>query len=312
MKKLLFAFFVLISSFSAQAQAGKIADSDMPLLHEFEDTMAFCGFIVVNDSLAENRFATCQKLITTMVQALKIENSFNYPFDRLSTISILYPPDSTFRVFTWQLYVDVDEYRYYGAIQMNTPELKLYPLIDRSFEVESEDYDLLTPDKWYGALYYNIRQFDSEEGRRYLLFGYDAYSFFDKRKLIDVLSFEQDKIVFGAPVFVEEDEETESQTVRNRIVKEYSSESSFRMNYDESWGLIIFDHLTVMDGSYGQGPVLVPDGTYEGYQLKDGKWYWVEKFWTEEMDEAPRPEPVLDNRHEKDIMGRDKKKRKEN
>ena len=152
MKKVLFVLLMLAAGFSSQAQAGKIAATDLPVLKEFEDTLALCGFFVVNDSIAENPFGTCKKLITTLVQALKIENSFHYPFDRLKTISIQYPPDSTFRIFTWQLYVDVDDYRYYGAIQVNSPDLKLYPLIDRSYEVESEEYDILNPDKWYGAL----------------------------------------------------------------------------------------------------------------------------------------------------------------
>ena len=308
MKKLLFVLLILAAGFSSQAQAGKIAETDLPVLKEFEDTLALCGFFVVNDSIAENRFGTCKKLITTLVQALKIENSFHYPFDRLKTISIQYPPDSTFRIFTWQLYVDVDDYRYYGAIQVNSPDLKLYPLIDRSYEVESEEYDILNPDKWYGALYYNLRQFNTAEGSKYLLFGYDGYSLFNKRKLIDVLSFKDGKAIFGAPVFVEENKATGAQTIRNRILKEYSSEASFKMNYDEAWGLIIFDHLTMMAGGYGQGPAMVPDGTYEGYKLENGRWQWVEKYWTEEMDEAPRPEPVLDNRKGKDVFGKEKNK----
>lgn len=307
MKKLLIALLVIGFGITSQAQTDKITEADLKVLQEFEDTLGVCGFLVVNDSLPENRFATCKKLITTLVQALKVRNSFHYPFEQLRTVSIQYPPDSTFRIFTWQLYVDVDDYRYYGAIQMNTPDLKLYPLIDRSFEVESEEYDILTPEKWYGALYYNVRQFDTAEGRKYLLFGFDGNSLFNKRKLIDVLSFNGEKPVFGAPVFSEKDEETGSETVRNRIVKEYSAEASFKMNYDETWGLIIFDHLTAIGGSYGQGPAMVPDGTYEGYKLENGRWNWVKSVWNETMDEAPRPEPVLDNRNGKDVFGKQKK-----
>ncbi|MBK9014692.1 MAG: hypothetical protein IPM82_11775 [Saprospiraceae bacterium] len=75
-----------------------------------------------------------------------------------------------------------------------------------------------------------MRQFDTSEGNKYLLFGYDGFSFFN--------------------------------------------------------------------------------GTYEGYKLENGRWYWVEKFWTETMEEAPRPEPVLDSRGEKDVFGKEKKKGK--
>ncbi len=312
MKKLLPAFLLLFFTFGSQAQSGKLDEASLVKLKEYEDTLALCAFLVVNDSLPEERFATCKKLITTLVQALKTENSFQYKFDRLKSVSILYPPDSTFRVFTWQLYVDVDDYRYFGAIQMNSGKLQLFPLIDRSAEVASEEFDILTADKWYGSVYYNLRQFETAEGNKYLLFGYDGFSFFNRRKVVDVLSFKEDKPVFGAPVFVQTDPKTGSETVRNRLLMEYSAEASFKLNYDEVWGLIIFDHLITMGGSYGQGPTKVPDGTYEGYQLENGKWVWVEKFWTTEMDEAPRPEPVLDNRSQQDVFGKEKKKKKSN
>jgi hypothetical protein len=312
MKKLWFILAVCFSSLAAVAQAGKLNEADLAILKEYEDTLGFCGFLVVNDSLPENRFAACKKLITTLVKALKTKNSFFHPFEQLKSVSIQYPPDSTFRIFTWQLYVDVDDYRYYGAIQMNTPDLKLFPLIDRSWEVEeSLEQALLSPDKWYGALYYNLRQFDNPKTgeRKYLLFGYDGYSFFNKRKLLDVLSFQEGKPVFGAPVFVQIDS-LNSQTVRHRLVYDYSAETSFRFNFDETYDLILFDHLTPIGGTYGQGRTMVPDGTYEGYKLQNGYWFWVEKFFTETMDEAPRPEPVLDERKEKDLMGKEKKKKK--
>ncbi len=309
MKRLLPVLFLLGIAVSGNAQAGKISEANLTKLKTYEDTLALCAFLVVNDSLPEERFATCKKLITTLVQALKTENSFNYKFDRLKSVSITYPPDSTFRVFTWQLYVDVDDYRYYGAIQMNNRKLQLFPLIDRSSEVESEEYDLLTPDKWYGSVYYNLRHFKTPEGSKYLLFGFDGYSFFNKRKIVDVLSFKDGKPVFGAPVFVQTDS-LGNQTIRNRLVMDFSSEASFKLNYDETWGLIIYDHLMTMAGGYGQGQTRVPDGTYEGYKLNDGRWHWVEKFWTETMDEAPRPEPVLDSRSGQDVFGKEKNKEK--
>ncbi len=305
MKKLIVAFLLLNFNIHLQAQAGKISEENIAILEEYEDTLGLVAYMIVNDSLPENRFAATKKMIPTLVQALKVENSFNYPFEQLRSASILYPADSTFRIFTWQLYVDVDDYRYYGAIQMNTPELQLHPLIDRSREVQDEEQDLLPPNKWYGSLYYNIQQFDSPTGRKYLLFGYNGFSLFNKKKLIEVLYFEDGKAKFGAPVFVRENASTGERTVRNRIVKEYSSESSFRMNYDETYNLIMFDHLITMGGSYGQGPSNVPDGTYEAYQLKDGEWLWVEKVFHETLDKAPRPEPVLNGR-KVDILGKEK------
>jgi hypothetical protein len=309
MKKLLPLLFLLSMCQPANAQLERLNDEGRAILKNYEDTLFILSYTVVNDSIPENRFASCQKLITTLVKALKIRNSFEYAFERMKSVSILYSPDSSFRIFTWQLYVDINEYRYYGAIQMNTPELKLYPLIDRSFEVKDPEHEVLSPEKWYGGIYYNIHNFETPKGRHYLLFGYDAYSFFAKRKFADVLSFSEGKVLFGAPVFVETSKESGIRNIRKRLVKEYSSEASFKFNFDQTYNMIVFDHLTPAAGNYGQGLANVPDGTYEGYKLQKGTWNWVEQVFTGTMEEAPIPEPILDGRKEKDILGKTKKKK---
>jgi hypothetical protein len=139
-KTALIVLLLLAASRESQAQWAPRARD---LLQKQEDTLALLAFAVVNDSLAENRFAVCQSLIKTLVRTLQAENSFQYPFEQLKSVSIQYPADSSFRVFSWQLYVDQDEYRYYGAIQRNTSELELYPLIDRSWTVEKEEQAVL-------------------------------------------------------------------------------------------------------------------------------------------------------------------------
>jgi hypothetical protein len=285
----------------------EIKSADIKILKEFEDTIGLLSFLVINDSIDEHRFAACKKLIPTLVKALKVENSFQYAFSEVKSISIQYPQDSSFRVFTWQLYVDVDEYRYYGAIQMNEPQLKLFPLMDRSYEIQEEEYEIVSNKNWYGALYYNIKQFDTPKGRQYLLFGFDGFSFFEKRKIIDVLTIKEDEVTFGAPVFITYDLKTGQEYVKNRIVKTYSAESAFKLNYDLVYEVILFDHLIMTGGMANQGPSWVPDGSYEGYRLDKGYWYHIPKMFNEVSEEAPRDFPVLDSRKGIGIMGKGKK-----
>ncbi len=302
--------FALIGSVSEEmhAQGDVRLDSNaLEQLRTYEDTLGLLSYLTINDSLPEGRFAACKALITTLVKALKTENSFYYPFERLRSMSILYSPDSTFRIFTWQLYVDVDQYRYYGAIQLNSPQLKLIPLVDRSFTVESPEFEVLPSDRWYGAVYYNILPFDTPEGRKYLLFGYNAFGLFHHQKIIDVLELKDGKATFGAPVFHYHDPTTGESSVHYRIVKTYSAEASFRLNWDETQGMIVFDHLTPMGGNYGQGITMVPDGTYEGFRFQNGKWIWVPMIDYQAVEEPPRPNPILDQRKERDLFGKPKK-----
>lgn len=298
------AVALLVFTFNLAAQKKtSFSAEELAKFNLSEDTLGILGYAVVNDSLESNRFAACHAMIPALVRALKTTNSFHYPFGQLKNISIQYPQDSSFRIFTWQLYVDKDDYRYYGAIQMNTPELKLYPLQDRSFNVTDIEQEVLSADKWYGAVYYNLKEASNKNGKYYLLFGFDGYSFFTKRKVIDVLTFGKDgKPIFGAPVFVSE-EKGKPSVIKKRLFLEYSAESSVRFNYDEAMQMIVFDHLIPMPGQNNEGMVMVPDGSYEAYQLDKGVWKYNTRVLHAIMDEAPRPNPVLDAR-EKNIFGK--------
>lgn len=286
---------------NVQAQV-KLSTSDQAFLETMEDTLATLAYTVLKDSVEAHRLGACREMIPRLVTALKTPNSFQYPFERLESVSIQYPRDSSFRVFTWQLYVNENEYRYYGAIQMNEPELKLFPLVDRSFTVQRPEQLELAPENWYGAVYYNIYQVKGGDTPHYLLFGFHGNELFRKRKLIEVLHFVDGEPAFGAPVFVDQKGET-----KKRIVREYAAEVGTRLNYDNSLGIIIFDHLLTMEGGHGEGPNHYPDGSYEGYKLQaDGRWQHIEKVFDQVSDEAPRPAPILEGRS-KDIFGRDRK-----
>ncbi len=305
--KLFAAIFLFIPLALFAQKKPKVEPSNQPTaeaikqLEGLEDTLGVLGYAIVNDSIEVERFAACRVFITTLVRTLKIENSFKYPFEQLKSVSILTPPDSSFRIFTWQLFVNDSTYRYYGTIQMNERNLKLYPLIDRSFEMpQFPKMEQLPPDRWYGALYFNLRQFDTKQGHKYLLFGYDAFEFFEKRKLLEVLSFDKEgKPVFGAPVFTKEDSSPES-----RIYLQYSADAAVKMNWDEQYKMILMDHLIPFPSPFGRDMTNVPDGSYDAYKLDKGRWKYVDKVFDDKQKDVPFPEPILEERKEKDIMGK--------
>ena len=267
-----------------------------------EDSLETLSQVFMMDSLQGNRIAACDRFVPLLVKALEEPNSFDYPFDSLRSISIQYPPDSSFRIFTWQLYVDTEDYRYFGAIQMNTPELKLYPLKDGSAQVEDPEFEILDPETWYGAVYYNLLPFETPEGTQYLLFGFDGYQFFDKRKIVEVLRFRDGAPVFGAPVFATI-EEGRGPITQNRLIREYSAAAAIRCNFDPEHNLILLDHMATVQRLDGNGLSLIPDGTYEGYRYKDGLWVYEEKLFHVILESAPRPKPVFNQKKKKDLFG---------
>lgn len=289
---------------SKNKRAGDLNPKALQQLAAAEDTLALLAYSVVNDSLDSMRFASCAQLSATLVRCLRTENAFRYPFSRVKAVSILAPPDSSFRIFTWQLFVNDSTYNYYGLLQLNSREPALFELVDRSADMEPPPtHEALPPDQWYGVLYYNLRQFDTPKGRKYLLMGFDAFSFFERRKVMDVLSFDPKTGFpeFGAPVF---ERPGKPENREHRIIFDYTAEAGVRVNWDEEYKMILCDHLLPVPSSYHPGITHVPDGSYDGFKLEKGRWVYVDKVFNDSQDEVPRPVPVLNGRG-KDIMGRE-------
>jgi len=90
---------------------------------------------------------------------------------------------------------------------------------------------------------------------------------------------------------------------------EYSAEASVRVNWDEQYQMILFDHLIPWPSPFGHGISYLPDGSYDGLRFEKGRWKFVESL-QRHAGRGAAPEPVLDSRQGKDIMGKDKKQKK--
>lgn len=295
MKKLLVGLLMLWSFVSF----GQLSSSDEMKMMRYEDSLGVLAYMIVNDSIDVNRFMAVKAFIPQFVRALKHKHSFDYPFKNLqSYISILYPPDSTFRIITWQVNGGAD-FRNYGAIQMNSEDLDLIPLIDRSETYPNVEDVELTPNEWFGAIYYRLMPIKTRRETKYLLFGFDNFDNQIRRKVLDVLSFKKGKPVFGAPIITF----PEKGITKKRLVLQYYSGATTTLNYDESRKLIIYDHLIRNKNRSGDF-LQVSDGSYEGFKIKKGKLIHIDKVFHLKMDEPLRPNPVLNGG--KDIMGRTK------
>lgn len=294
----------------AQDTTNTISDEDLKILQTNEDSMRYLGRQVLQNRTKEIRIASSNQLNELLKTSLEIENSFQYSFDSILHVSILYPDDSTFRIFTWQLYVSPNEYRYAGIIQKNSPHSDLFVLNDRSASNFFPDNMTVSSSNWFGALYYNLKQINTSSGSYYTLFGLDNNSMWVKRKIIDVLYFtEEGKPQFGSPIFHGVNKNQQAET-KHRVLLDYSAEGSISCNYSNEYGLIIFDNLIPIGGSHeGQGVIQVSDGSYRGYKFDGEKWVFIEKVFNDFQEEAPRENAVLDKRKD-GLFGPRRKKNK--
>jgi hypothetical protein len=286
---LLFTFFFLSVLVFGQKKRQSIAPKDLEKLAQYEDTIAFYARIAVTDSILERRLAAQDKLLPTLRAALSVQNAYSYAFDKIQNISIQYPQDGSFRIFTWQLMVTPANYQYFGFIQTNASKSIVYELHDQAKAIQRPETQILSKDKWFGALYYGIRDFKSKDGVKYLLFGFNANDTVEKIKLCEVLTLRGGQPKFGAGVFHKT--ERGRDITHNRLMFYHATDAVMRLNFDNDMDMIVHDHLE--DIGKTNKVVGVPDGTYEAYTLEKGVWEHVKQLKTTEMDEAPTPVPTL-------------------
>jgi hypothetical protein len=270
------------------------------LLHQKEDTLKHFADKLVNANSAAVRFQSDSAFTKILVQALKTPYSFYYRFDSLLNISKLYAPDSSFRIFTWQMVVNENLTRQHGAIQIHTADgsLKLFPLIDKS-DVTTLLADTTADNKgWIGAVYYKILSTNNMNQTYYTLLGFDENNIRSNRKIIEVLSFENDLPVFGGSYFSFA-EDADKKPTASRHILEYQKDAGARLVYDEDLKMIIAEHLYSPSNEPQKKWTLIPDGDYEGFKWQQGKWVHVEKVFNQVTAEGSEPMPIP----VKDAMG---------
>lgn len=241
---------------------------DKGLLSVQEDSLYRLGKDMFISESEPDRLKNNFAFVKTLVRSLKTKHSFDYPFSRLDMISILNDPKGKFRVFSWNIPLHDGSYLYFGSIQFRTPsgELKLIPLIDKTFDIQNPETAILSSEKWYGAQYYDIRAV----GDSYVLLGWKGHSAEYSQKVIEVLHVEGEKVSFGKPLF------SEDESLRRRVFY-YTKQASMYLQYNEQDKAIYFDHIVPLKPELtGQYKYYGPDLSHDGYRIKNKGLEFVE------------------------------------
>jgi hypothetical protein len=292
-------FFIILFFTGSVCFAQHLSVSEQKTLEKEEDSMKLIAPKILSGRNPEERFTADSEFTKIFVRALQTKNSFYYPFDSLITIAKVTPPDSTFRIFTWQLAINGDVIRQHGAIQMRTADgsLKLFPLIDKSDQILNINDTITSNLAWIGALYYNIVEEKSFGKNYYTLLGFDDNNLSSDRKIIEILTFKDGRPVFGGPYFSFQDNSLHQKSMA-RYVMEYKKNAGPRLNYDKGMKIIIYEHLISETGEPKKKYTYIPDGDYEGLRWKDGKWVHIEKVFNQitPLGKEPVPDPILDSK----------------
>ena len=287
--KLFIIFFLLTGNFSF----AQLSSSERKELRKKEDSLKTFSLAIIQGRTAEDRFNADSQFTKMLVRALKIKNSFYYPFDSLITISRLIPEDSSFKIFTWQMVVNDNVTRQHGAIQMKTADgsLRLFPLIDKSAVTVNAEDTVGNNFGWIGAVYYKLVEKHAFGKNYYTLLGYDENNISSNRKIIEILTFNNGEPVFGGSYFSFQDNSV-IKKYRARFIMEYKKNASPRLTYDPDQDMIIYEHLISESGEPQKKYTYIPDGDYEGLVWRDGKWIHIQKVFTQKTPEGQEPVPL--------------------
>ena len=298
MKKILIIFTLFLFTVNSKGQSN-LTPENKQSISQLEKKIKGYSDEMINDDHWFMRFMADSLFTRGFVKALKINHSFSYPFDSITSISKLYAPDSSFRIFTWQMMRDYTYYRQRGAIQMNTEDgsLKLFPLFDASDFTDKPNDSIRYAKNWIGAIYYKILLNNDGDKKVYTLLGYDENGPRSNKKWIEILTFDENgKPQFGGNYFKFEPDTIKHKQPILRFNVEYKKEAKMRVLFDKEENMIVYDHLASEEDEPENLYTYVPDGTYEGFKWKDNHWEHIAKLATQSLGNgnAPLPSMLLD------------------
>jgi len=296
------AIYALILFVAASINSLTIAQS----YQDLKSDISFYGDIVMNAAKTEHRVRASQELSVLVDKFLDQEKSFQNPLADIPWLSVISDTSNTFRFITWQLSIGDSIFQYEGRIQLASG--KTITLKDKQQQIELL-YAEGSPENWYGARYYKMKQFVYDNQPAYVLLGFNAHQKWNRRRVAEVLWFDGEEPRFGLPVFAEEGTNAK-RNGRNRVVLTYSRDARVILDYDEKLGMIVHDHLIPTGERFtGQGETAVTDGSFEGYKLNDeGIWIYRSRLFEETSDE-PLDDGRVKPKSTKDLFGREQKKR---
>ncbi len=123
---------------------------------------------------------------------------------------------------------------------------------------------------WFGATYYSIVPVQFKKETYYTLLGWNGATKMSNKKVVEILTFENNKPVFGKPIF-----DYRKKKNYSRLVYEFSNSATQTLRYvPKKKYLIIESVVPPRQQDYGHPETYLPDGSYDYmmFNTKTGIW----------------------------------------
>ncbi len=287
-------FFVIVflSVFPLMAFAGQ---NDYFI--QAEDSLHQMALNIIGPDQDEGRLEKNQAFFSYFREVLEKDGSFHYPFDSLQTVSLLTPPDKSFRMITWYVPLSGERFRYFGFVQLpekGEADAELIVLNDQTSEIARPGRQELSAQNWFGAYYYELIHNRYEGEDHYTFLGWKGDNPQTRKRVVEPFYFQDGQPVFGRRVFDVGDNEF------YRIVFEYSARVAMGLSYEKHFvtvggprrEMIVFDRLAPTHESLrGHYRFYKPEtNIFDGLVFEDGQWKYFEDVDARSPD-VPPPSP---------------------
>jgi len=239
-----------------------VEESIHQLLSEIQETK--------DDSLAIRLHRNIEDLLAT---TLVLPDAFSYKFDSLKTIGDLYAPRKDFRIFNWNHSSRDGTFRYFALIVLpgkNDEPNKVIRFTETRDSIYRPEFQELDINRWLGCLYYAITpKKQGKDGRiHYALLGLDLHNQKTRKKIIEILSFDENgNLLFGAPII------EMNKWTKHRVIFEFSAQISMYLEYNKLRRRIEMDHLAPpMPYLVGYYEYYEPDQFRDALKFQRGRW----------------------------------------
>ncbi len=206
----------------------------------------------------------------SMRKMLKADDAFTADLSDLP-MSRVDAPDGKFRLLTWNVPYTNGTQRFEGMLLVQEKNRRVvYELQDKTDKIITPLSKKLTPENWYGAVYYAVVPPQNKKSTYYTLLGWKGYSNVESRKVIEILSFNGPIPSFGAQVF------SEGKLKHFRKVFGFGFQSTMSLKWDDANKGIVFDHLAPAKPEFeGKAAFMGPDLSFDAFVPYKGKWSYL-------------------------------------
>jgi hypothetical protein len=273
----LLLLFWAFPSFAGRTGKTPLDKESVTELTRLEDSLLLMADSMMNAPIPDDRIDYCVRFTKHLKSAMLIPNSFQYPFTRLSKkVHIIYSEDKTFRIFNWLIAPATDLRRYYGAVQLDAEDPKYFPLIDGSAEFGADIANQTLDNKhWYGSEIYKIMDQTIQGRKAYILFAFNSNGTGSNKKILDVLTLDENGATFGAPVFMMPNISGQGLTKQSRVIFEYKKTAQIYLNYDAEKKMIIFNRLASEVTDPNRKSTYIPTGQMDGLRWTGDSYQFV-------------------------------------